>query len=135
MQHTSVRIFVLLLACHRAWVHGQIRNQSAWPEPDRNYDFRGRASDQSSEKAVFGNQTVQFLVDGGSIPEVNFDIGPTYAGLLPISDELNEQRKLFFWYMPAKKRSKKLTIWLNGGVSCSQESPSTDTDCIRARVL
>lgn len=40
-----------------------------------------------------------FAVDGTKIPDVDFDIGESYAGLLPISDKANETRKLYFWYV------------------------------------
>ena len=33
-------------------------------------------------------------MDGTSIPEVGFDIGPSWSGLLPISDDPNETRKV-----------------------------------------
>ncbi|GJJ15865.1 hypothetical protein Clacol_010143 [Clathrus columnatus] len=36
----------------------------------------------------------EFYVDGASIPEVTFDVGPSWAGLLPISSSPNETRKL-----------------------------------------
>ncbi|KAH8999467.1 hypothetical protein EDB92DRAFT_1941101 [Lactarius akahatsu] len=39
---------------------------------------------------------VQFFVDGTTIPEVNFDVGPSWAGLIPISAAPDESRKLFF---------------------------------------
>jgi carboxypeptidase D len=58
-------------------------------------------------------------VDGKSIPEVDFDVGPSWSGLLPISANANETRKvslsdflvmnpdwipvprqLFFWFFP-----------------------------------
>lgn len=40
-----------------------------------------------------------FAVDGTKIPDVDFDIGESYAGLLPISDRASETRKLYFWYV------------------------------------
>jgi carboxypeptidase D len=63
---------------------------------------------------------IAFYVDGKSIPEVDFDVGPSWSGLLPISSEKNETRKvrtfrvasfvitkitrlkfqLFFWFFP-----------------------------------
>ena len=67
---------------------------------------------------TFSNPAAQqFFVDGTSIPDggssytefsaanllirctflVNFDAGPSWAGLMPISSALNETRKLFFW--------------------------------------
>jgi hypothetical protein len=33
-------------------------------------------------------------VDGTSIPEVNFDVGPSWSGLIPISGAANETRKV-----------------------------------------
>ena len=52
-----------------------------------------------------------FHVNGKSIPNVSFDIGDTFAGMMP----LDVDRKFFFWYMPAKTPNNKLTVWLNGG--------------------
>ena len=31
---------------------------------------------------------------------VNFDAGPSWSGLMPISANPKETRKLFFWYVP-----------------------------------
>ncbi|KAG1741356.1 Alpha/Beta hydrolase protein [Suillus lakei] len=45
----------------------------------------------------------EFYVNGRSLPLVDFDVGPSWAGLLPISNSLNETRK---------KRT-------NGGPGCS----------------
>ena len=39
----------------------------------------------------------EFVVDGKGIPEVDFDIGESYAGLLPISSSADKTRKLYFW--------------------------------------
>jgi hypothetical protein len=39
----------------------------------------------------------KFYVDGTKIPDVNWDAGPSYSGLMPISGAKNETRKLFFW--------------------------------------
>ena len=36
----------------------------------------------------------EFYVDGSSIPDVDFDIGPSWAGLLPISGDVNETRQV-----------------------------------------
>jgi len=37
-------------------------------------------------------------VNGSAIPDVDFDVGESYAGLLPVSQAANETKKLFFWY-------------------------------------
>ena len=36
----------------------------------------------------------EFYVDGTTIPEVDFDIGPSWSGSLPISGDPNETRKV-----------------------------------------
>ena len=43
----------------------------------------------------------KFAVDGTKIPDVPFDIGESYAGLLPVSSHSNETRELYFWYFPS----------------------------------
>lgn len=56
-------------------------------------------------------------MDGTALPDVHFDIGESYAGLMPISDLPNEQRELYFWFFPSSNpdASDEVTIWLNGG--------------------
>lgn len=44
--------------------------------------------------------TTKFKVDGTKIPEVTFDIGESYAGLLPISNE-PDVSELYFWFFPS----------------------------------
>lgn len=41
----------------------------------------------------------EFVVNGSAIPDVDFDVGESYAGLLPISSAPNETRQLFFWFV------------------------------------
>ncbi|KAI9666881.1 MAG: hypothetical protein M1831_001386 [Alyxoria varia] len=69
-------------------------------------------------------QTRKFVVDGTSIPEVPFDIGESYAGLMPISGDPEETRKLFFWFFPSTNpaASDEITYWFNGGPGCSSLS-------------
>jgi carboxypeptidase D len=60
-----------------------------------------------------------FAVNGSAIPDVNFDIGESYAGLLPISSNANETSELYFWFVPTENPDAcdEILIWLNGGVS------------------
>ncbi|KAK3620437.1 hypothetical protein LTR56_023409 [Elasticomyces elasticus] len=70
------------------------------------------------------NATQKFAVNGTGIPDVPFDIGESYAGLLPISGASNETRELYFWFFPSTNpdAGEEITIWLNGGPGCSSLS-------------
>ncbi|KAM6489316.1 Alpha/Beta hydrolase fold [Amanita muscaria] len=62
-----------------------------------------------------------FWVNGTSIPFVDWDVGPSWAGLLPISSAADETRKLFFWFFPPAEGGclDDLILWTNGGPGCS----------------
>lgn len=78
----------------------------------------------SRSRRSFAYTSLEFVVNGTGIPEVDFDIGESYAGRLPITtnnatnSSLNE---LFFWFFPSPNElaSNEITIWLNGGPGCS----------------
>lgn len=54
-----------------------------------------------------------------SLPDVPFDLGEMYSGLVPI-DKHNESRALFFVFQPTiNEPVDEVTIWLNGGPGCS----------------
>ncbi|KAI0262574.1 alpha/beta-hydrolase [Gloeopeniophorella convolvens] len=82
----------------------------------------GTVKRQDGSVISFANPAAQkFFVDGTKIPDVPFDAGPSWAGLMPISGKKNETRKLFFWFWPTTNASnaKDLTFWTNGGPGCS----------------
>lgn len=70
---------------------------------------------QANEKRL---DAAEFFVNGTSIPDVDFDVGPSFAGLLPIGPA-NDGSSLFFWFFPssAEDSPREIVIWLNGGVS------------------
>lgn len=74
-----------------------------------------------STSPYLNEKSKQFVVNGTGLPDVHFDVGESYAGLLPITDDKNETRKLFFWFFPSQdpKASDEIAVWLNGGPGCS----------------
>ncbi|KJX93216.1 serine carboxypeptidase like protein [Zymoseptoria brevis] len=70
------------------------------------------------------DKTKSFSVNGTGIPDVPFDIGTSYAGLMPISDSPDETRKLYFWFFPTTNpnATEEITFWFNGGPGCSSLS-------------
>ena len=59
----------------------------------------------------------EFVVNGSAIPDVDFDVGPSYAGQLPVGGD--SDGRLWFWFFPTTDpdEPKEIIIWLNGGVS------------------
>ncbi|PYH90769.1 serine-type carboxypeptidase F [Aspergillus ellipticus CBS 707.79] len=116
----TTAIASLLLVGSAASLHSLHRR--AVPAPIRHRSLSSRAVTVESKSADYEyltNKTAKFLVNGTSIPEVDFDIGESYSGLLPNTPASNTS--LYFWFFPSQnpKASDEITIWLNGGPGCS----------------
>jgi hypothetical protein len=61
---------------------------------------------------------LEYAVNGSAIPDVDFDIGESYAGLMPIDSAAGSDNSLYFWFFPSEnpEACDEILIWLNGGV-------------------
>ncbi|KAJ5773493.1 hypothetical protein N7457_008389 [Penicillium paradoxum] len=100
--------------------HGRFAEKSRAPQEKakRAIEARNHHHEKSDESYRFLNKkTKPYLVD--SLPDVPFDIGEMYSGLVPI-DMDNSSRALFFIFQPTiNEPVDEVTIWLNGGPGCS----------------
>jgi len=82
------------------------------------HEYKPRKASPTSRYLT--DKTKKFVVNGTNIPDVDFDIGESYAGLIPTSNDTNPG-ELYFWFFPSSnpKAEKEITIWLNGGPGCS----------------
>lgn len=69
-----------------------------------------------SWRAKLTVSTLEYLVDGTALPDVEFDVGESYAGQIALSS--NSSDELFFWFFPSTNAAaeNEILIWLNGGV-------------------
>ncbi|KAH9999517.1 Alpha/Beta hydrolase protein [Russula vinacea] len=68
----------------------------------------GTSASPGVKNITFTIQRLPFYVDGTKIPLVDFDVGPSWSGLIPISDAANETGKLFFWLFPPARKEVQI---------------------------
>ncbi|KAH8674126.1 Alpha/Beta hydrolase protein [Xylariales sp. PMI_506] len=74
---------------------------------------------RESNYLFLNEKTEAFAVNGSQLPNITFDIGESYAGLLPIDN--TNQTEMFFWFFPSTNPAAKneIVIWFTGGPGCS----------------
>lgn len=66
------------------------------------------------DSRISTNTLPEFEVNGTGIPQVDFDIGESYAGTLAISENATDENRLFFWFFPSDnpEASDEISKWL-----------------------
>lgn len=63
----------------------------------------------------------EYHIDGSQIPNVDFNVGESYAGLMSTSSQETGNHELYFWYFPSSNPDSEdeITVWMNGGPGAS----------------
>ncbi|TKX27404.1 serine carboxypeptidase-like protein 1 [Elsinoe australis] len=127
MLFSKITAVASLLGAAVAYDATEVFRKAQRPKPLVERSTSGSFSNPRLQKRAdkhLNDKTQKFAVNGTGIPDVPFDVGESYAGLLPISSSPNETRELFFWYFPSTNplADKEIAIWFNGGPGCSSLS-------------
>ncbi|KAH9907023.1 alpha/beta-hydrolase [Xylariomycetidae sp. FL2044] len=105
----------------RSFQHVGKRDPRAAKPDTRDVVANYLATRQVPDAKFLNENTTDYSVNGTGIPDVDFDVGESYSGYLPISDDPDDKNELFFWFFPSSSNSteKEILLWLNGGPGCS----------------
>ncbi|KAL8289132.1 hypothetical protein RB597_000963 [Gaeumannomyces tritici] len=97
-----------------------LRERTVAPPPAQVGPEAARAVSKRAEPRFLTDNTRKFAVNGTGIPNVDFDVGESYAGQLPVGSA-NPGASLFFWFFPSTnpRADREILIWLTGGPGCS----------------
>ncbi|PON20892.1 carboxypeptidase cpdS precursor [Trichoderma gamsii] len=108
------------LGIHTLGLDNRTAGAAIHPPPE---NHGGCGFQPQPEPRFYNSVTKGFYVNGTTLPEIDFDVGDSYAGNLPISNKRNESDELFFWFFPTVNQEyqddKEIVIWLSGGPGCS----------------
>ncbi|CCF46424.1 serine carboxypeptidase [Colletotrichum higginsianum] len=95
-------------------------SQQQFPSPEEDVP-QNVVNKVQGEPKFLTNKTRKYVVNSTKIPEIDFDVGESYAGLLNIDKTNDTAGQLYFWFFPSESQAanKEILIWLTGGPGCS----------------
>ncbi|KAK7972496.1 hypothetical protein PG988_006630 [Apiospora saccharicola] len=106
-----------LTEARRRWQHVGKKSPVLHRSPEIVMGHHAAARQNSMPSRFANTNTTAYAINGTGLPDVEFDIGESYAGLMSITEDMNAAEKFFFWFLPStnKATEKEIVIFLNSG--------------------